>query len=252
MGKVSSMFKIDWVEIPAGRFIIGVDDNRQNLFLDKFYIGRFPVTNAQMYEFLASNHRYSYKSTYPTDTISLGKKQTLANEKGNHPADTSWHLAGAFCDWIDARLPTVAEWEKAARGTDGRNYPWGNQWDITRGNFVRPAEARKPVTTPVDQYPTGQSPFGLYDVAGNTFEFTCNTMFDDGTKGFTEMAVLRSYSCDFPADGPLENLARVHLVTRLSSTEMYAGGYDLTGFRPVMDTWRAAVWPGFASVTFGS
>ena len=87
----------------------------------------------------------------------------------------TWHDAVAYCQWLSQktekpyRLPSEAEWEKGARGNDGRIYPWGNQWDAKRCNSE---EGGKGDTTPVGAYPQGASPYGLLDMAGNVWEWT--------------------------------------------------------------------------------
>ena len=87
----------------------------------------------------------------------------------------SWHDAVAYCNWLAEvtgkpyRLPSEAEWEKGARGTDGRIYPWGNHWDAKRCNTP---EGGKRATTSVGHYPKGASPYDLLDMAGNVWEWT--------------------------------------------------------------------------------
>jgi eukaryotic-like serine/threonine-protein kinase len=78
-----------------------------------------------------------------------------------------WHMAKAYCEWRGARLPTEAEWEKAARGTDGYIYPWGNELDEASANF----QLAVGDTTAVGSYESGKSPYGLYDMAGNVWEW---------------------------------------------------------------------------------
>jgi formylglycine-generating enzyme required for sulfatase activity len=87
----------------------------------------------------------------------------------------SWHDAMAYCRWLSEvagktySLPSEAEWEKGARGTDGRIYPWGNRWDVRRCNNL---QGGKGETTPVGTYPRGASPYGLLDIARNVWEWT--------------------------------------------------------------------------------
>ena len=158
----------DWVTIPAGDFLMGsdkqkdklADDNetpQHSLYLSEYRIARVPVTVAQFAVFV--------KATGFDSVASLDLQR-----KGNHPiTDVSWHDALAFCNWADVRLPTEAEWEKAARGTDGRIWSWGNQQPTDElcnfNNKVRD-------TTPVVRYPDSASPFGVLDMTGNVWEWT--------------------------------------------------------------------------------
>ena len=268
------MIKIDWVEIPAGIFTLGLTKSQiqsltsklpkkpgqekfelleKDLFdegperiveLDRFYISRFPITWAQYFGFAQSNHRYSERNW---DKDALDELGQLAEEEGNHPADITWHFALAFCDWFGVRLPTSAEWEKAARGTDGRLYPWGNDWGANRGNFTLDRERWPNKTSPVDAYSLGQSPYGVMDMMGNTYEWTLSTGFGPSGKGYkTEFVICRGCSCDF------DNMDESHKldwfrnrVTNSLLNEMNFGGVHLTGFRPVLDAWHQEIWTGF-------
>ncbi len=186
----------DWVEIPAGEFIMGSDPKMDALAFDDekpqhrervatFWVARVPVTVAQFAAFVEAT---GYRTTAEEKGSSwawTGSKweevkgahwraprgpNTSVNAKQDHSAtQVSWLDATAFCRWAGVRLPTEAEWEKAARGTDGRIYPWGNnEPDKNLCNFSMNVKD----TTPVGSYPAGKSPYGLLDMAGNVWEWT--------------------------------------------------------------------------------
>lgn len=124
----------------------------QPVDLNAFWIDRRPTTNDEFAEFRPA-HRHRYPAS-----------------EGNHPAVfVSWYDACAYAVWLGKVLPTEEEWEKAARGTDGRLFPWGNEFDAARLNS---AEANIRKTTPVDAYPAGVSPTGCLDMSGNVWEWT--------------------------------------------------------------------------------
>ena len=187
----NTLFEIELVRIPAGEFLMGSDPAKDNdaqpreqpqhrVYVAEFYIGKYPVTNEQYAVFvLATNHRMPYFifANWEEGKMPAGKE--------NHPvAGISWDDAMAFCDWLSQttgqvyRLPTEAEWEKAARGTDGQIYPWGNEWDASRLNS---ADAGPGETTPVGHYspePSGDSFYGVADMAGNVWEW-CADWYND-------------------------------------------------------------------------
>ncbi|MBE7553518.1 MAG: SUMF1/EgtB/PvdO family nonheme iron enzyme [Anaerolineales bacterium] len=171
-------FEPEMILIPAGEFLMGSDpkkdehalENEQpqhTLYLPDYYMAKTPVTNAQYSAFVQATKR---KALYDWEN---GK---IPEGKENHPVvHVSWDDAVAYCSWLAQvmgkayRLPSEAEWEKAARGTDGRIYPWGNKWDAGRCNTQ---ENRLGGTTPVEIYPTGVSPYEVLDMAGNVWEWT--------------------------------------------------------------------------------
>ena len=161
--------KENMVYIPGGEFIMGSDEGNEDekpqrtVYVDGFNIDIYPVTNAEYKEFVdATGHAPPHHwegNTYPEG-------------KGDHPVVwVSWHDAQAYCQWAGKRLPTEAEWEKAARGTDGRKWPWGNTFDPTKCNAK---ESGIGETTPVGKYPEGVSPYGVMDMAGNVWEWTAD------------------------------------------------------------------------------
>jgi formylglycine-generating enzyme required for sulfatase activity len=151
--------KIEMIRIPAGEFIYGEEGGF--LSLPEFWIGKNPVTNLEYAQFVAAT---AYES------LKHWKGETPPEEITLHPVTFVSQLDGiAFAEWTGKRLPTQEEWEKAARGTDGRLYPWG---DLDDGR-CNTTEAGIGTTSPVGQFsPAGDSPWGCVDMAGNVFEWT--------------------------------------------------------------------------------
>lgn len=196
------------VEIPAGPFLRGVDEEnlktflrhynqtqnltmaeaekfytsampQQSVYLDRYYIDRFPVTITEFVEFLnvLGEHRWScggwrcadvdevevYDPSRPNE-VSYKNKQYKAKYEEDYPVSVAtWYGAQAYCAWRGKRLPTEAEWEKAARGTDGRLYPWGNEFDPrVREHSYIPTGAYNPIGSK----PYLASPYGVEDVIG--------------------------------------------------------------------------------------
>jgi formylglycine-generating enzyme required for sulfatase activity len=149
------------LRIPAGTFLFG--EGREERHLPEFWIGWTPVTNAEYARFvIATGHEP------PGHWGGGAPPEGLAAHPVTH---VSWEDAVAYAQWLGARLPTVEEWEKAARGTDGRAYPWG---DWAEG-CCNTKEAGIGTTTPVGHYsPQGDSPYGCVDMAGNVFEWTAS------------------------------------------------------------------------------
>jgi formylglycine-generating enzyme required for sulfatase activity len=165
---------LDWVEIPSGEFLLGSDANpyhgaaqagetpQHMVHLPEFQIGQTPVTNAQYREFVTE-----------TGCPAPGhwRNGSIPRGREDHPVTyVDWYAANAFCAWVGGRLPSEAEWEKAARGNDGRLFPWGDARPVAaRLNYHR--GTGKVATTPVGAYPAGASPYGTLDMAGNVWEW---------------------------------------------------------------------------------
>jgi len=176
--------------VPAGEFLMGgadadpkagADEKPQHtVYLDAFYIDRVEVTNAQYVRFLNAMGGHTGMcggrdcvETQIEDKYShiLGQEGRYEVESGfeDHPVtQVSWYGAQAYCAWVGARLPTEAEWEKAARGVDGRLYPWGNEPpDCDKAQYGDCGGA----TVAVGSRPAGASPYGVLDMAGNVWEW---------------------------------------------------------------------------------
>ncbi|WKZ40976.1 MAG: SUMF1/EgtB/PvdO family nonheme iron enzyme [Anaerolineales bacterium] len=192
------VFEPQMVRIPAGKFLMGTtkeqaqeilkignnNDTWQRLLeweqpqhiveLPEYSIGKYPVTNREYQAFVRDAR---YKPPRGWDGAQF------PSEKGGHPVvNVSWNDAMEYCRWlrkqsnIEYRLPTEAEWEKAARGEDGRMYPWGNAFDPKKANSIESGIGN---TSEVGQFsPQGDSPYGCADMAGNVWEW-CNDWFDE-------------------------------------------------------------------------
>ena len=176
------------VLIPEGQFLAGgpgEDEGKGEPFsvtLPAFYMALHPVTNEQYARFLNETKPAAadLENWVEFDSYSFVRKAGNGFDayggKNDHPVvKVSWFGAEAYCQWAGLRLPTELEWEKAARGTDGRAYPWGNDWED--GKHCRWDKNKGSETTAgVWQYAAGFSPFGLYQAAGNVWEW-CNDWY---------------------------------------------------------------------------
>lgn len=157
---------------------IGPDDEKPShtVFLKSFWIDVLPVSNAQFAKFLNSQGLKNHRNEKFYDEDDNDARIHLQNSKwqaddgfANHPVnEVSWVGARDYCAWLKKRLPTEAEWEKAARGTDGRKYPWGNSGPNEKLALYGAAFN---ASAPVDAFPAGASPYGILDMAGNQWEW---------------------------------------------------------------------------------
>ena len=179
------------VQVPEGEFLMGSDDDnsdeapRHAVYLDAYYIDTFPVTNSQYVAFLqAIGKNAGEQGSHFLDLGDLDVQIQRVDstfvlkspELALRPVvEVTWYGARAYCEWAGLRLPTEAEWEKAARGTDGRTYPWGEGIDHNKANYGSDPGH----TTDVGSYPEGVSPYGVYDMGGNVWNWVADLYSSD-------------------------------------------------------------------------
>jgi formylglycine-generating enzyme len=167
------------VAVPAGDFLMG---NDHAVYLDAFFIDRFEITVQEYVEFLntVGNQEEGgepWWEEYRSSQIHKKNDKFYFDRRiKNFPVVyVTWYGAQAYCRWKGKRLPTEAEWEKAARGTDGRVYPWGFEWDPTKANWRERGEVDGYLRlAPVTAFPHGASPYGAYNMAGNVWEWVAD------------------------------------------------------------------------------
>lgn len=161
--------------VPAGEFIMGNNNGQEGekpvhiVYLDVFYIDIYEVTNKQYKDCVDAGVCQS-----PQHTGSNSHSNYYGNSQyDNYPVIyVNWNMAKTYCEWRQAKLPTEAQWEKAARGTDGRTYPWGEEVpDCSKANYSGPDRICVGDTTAIGSYESGKSPYGIYDMAGNVWEW---------------------------------------------------------------------------------
>jgi iron(II)-dependent oxidoreductase len=172
----------EMIRIPAGSFLMGANDGPEDerpqhrVELSEFSIDRTKVTNAEFARFLNAVGPHGSKGEKYFDIDDNDARVHRRNGlwvadvgfENNPVVEASWHGAMAYCLWMEKRLPSEAEWEKAARGTDGRKYPWGNEPpDRSRAHYGAGWNDLRPVGS----FPKGASPYGALDMAGNGWEW---------------------------------------------------------------------------------
>ncbi len=183
----------DWVDIPAGPFIMGSSEEdvwaavatcnawegscefgwfdselpRRTVTLPAYGITRYEITSAQYQACVDAGVCAQAGQRITDDNIAYDARFV---EPAYPVAGVSWYDANGYCHWLGARLPTEEEWEKAARGRNGRSYPWGSSLDTALANLYSGAPA------PVGSYAAGASPYGVEDMAGNVFEWTSSSV----------------------------------------------------------------------------
>ncbi len=157
--------------VPAGEFIMGATSKVENpssdelpahkVYVKAFYVDKYETTNAEYKRFIDAV-RYKVPDHWKNGLYPKGKD--------NYPVyNVTWEDAMNYCKWKGKRLPSEAEWEKAARGTDGGIYPWGNKFDHSKANTMERGDGKS--LSPVGSFESGKSPYGVYDMAGNVWEW---------------------------------------------------------------------------------
>ncbi|HVR99582.1 MAG TPA: SUMF1/EgtB/PvdO family nonheme iron enzyme, partial [Thermoanaerobaculia bacterium] len=240
------------VRVPAGEFRMGSlegegdpDERPQHvLYLPTFYIGKRPVT-------VGTYRDYLEKSGRP---VADGEALERWNRHADHPVvGVSWHAALAFADWHGFTLPSEAEWEKAARGPDGRRYPWGNEWKLGCANSAehwsgggglllfswRRSRRLLGATTTVGQFsPQGDSPYGCVEMAGNVWEWTRTLWGEDALKP--------TFAYPYAAGDGREDLD-----ASSQDLRVLRGGAFLINSRHVRCAYRGRDYPGSWLVSIG-
>jgi formylglycine-generating enzyme required for sulfatase activity len=156
--------------VPAGNFTFGDDvvSPMRQLYVDAFYMDRFEVTTARFAKYLEST----------SSPIQPDYWEEIGGERSDEMPviGVSWNEANAYCRWAGKRLPTEAEWEKAARGADARVYPWGDAAPtVDHANYLNTSPAPyEGALSPVGAHPSGNSPYGVEDLAGNASEWVAD------------------------------------------------------------------------------
>ena len=205
---------LQWRDIPYGNVTIssieGADEDFGEITVqvDNFVMSMFPVTNAQFDVFAKAedgckNPRWWSFSEHAMRWFKLGKGIARPRFAGDERPreNVNWYEAMAFANWLSSllqmkiTLPTVAQWQRAAKGDDDRYFPWGDDY---REEHCNTRESGLKMTTPVNRYAKGVSPYGVYDMAGNIWEWTMNTAASDEGRDFRRAVAGGSFvsTCD--------------------------------------------------------
>ena len=234
-GDNTAINEVDGAElvwVPAGKFVrgsqtelAGADEGPQKeIHLDGYWVYKYPVTVGQ-YKAYCEDTGTEFKPPWPQ-----GKKAAPEGDPDKYAVIANWFEARRYAEWAGGSIPTEAQWEKAARGTDGRAYPWGNEWD--------PAKCVSMENTlyefnegfrPVGSHPEGASPYGAMDMAGNVWEWTADWYKYE-------------YYADCPTDNPTGPEVGANKVVR-GGCSLYDWRFNRTSARfvqpPQVDNWTA-------------
>jgi len=173
--EITDDFGVEMILVPAGEFAMGSENISEDekpvhqVYLDAFYMDIYEVTNTAYKSCVTAG-----SCTPPRRTESSTRSSYYGNsEFDDYPVIyVDWNQANTYCEWRGVSLPTEAQWEKAARSTDGRTYPWGEEISCKRANYYNcPGDTD---TRKVGGYESGKSPYGIYDLAGNVWEWVAD------------------------------------------------------------------------------
>ena len=245
---------VEMVPIPAGEFLMGnstadADESPiHSVYLDDFFMDRFAVTNAQYKSFVDDNLQWRKdsipKEYHDGNYLKLWDKEgCYPRGKGNHPVvSVSWYAAMTYAQWTGKRLPTEAEWEKAARGgLVGKTYPWGNSIDRHKANYGMRWDGRISTicTTPVGSYPPNG--YGLCDMVGNVREWCLDAYQAD----FYELSPRQNPIADGCVEDVLSNF------TKVKTARVFRGGAWYHSPDSLRVTLRQRDIPSFAVTSIG-
>ncbi len=191
-GSIYSLPLLEWKQVDGGMITLSINEKsgvlQKHFYVDSFQMSKYPVTNGQYRAFLEAPDGYSNAewwnySTFAQNWRANNPEPMPSRFSGDdRPRETvTWYDAIAYTRWLSSKLdktvslPTSAQWQRAAQGDESRLYPWGDNFDA---NLANTRESNLKTTTPVTRYPDGASPFGIFDMAGNVWEWCLNTKAD--------------------------------------------------------------------------
>ncbi len=248
----------DMVYIPAGEFLMGSDEKEakyseksvHSVYTDAFFMDKNLVTNAQFKDFIDANPKWHvpwwlrntlFQTYRDADYLKDWYTSNYPKEKANHPVKwVSWYAAMAYAQWVGKRLPTEAEWEKAARcGVSGQKYPWGNTIHVSSANYDKHVAE----TTPIGAYPPNR--YGLYDMVGNLSEWC----LDEWDSEFYASSQSRNPVAGGSISGIIESPRKTRKPRVIRGGSWYSSVPEVSvSSRDRLDPWKTTSTTGFRCV----